>query len=396
MLIKRELYLERLIKFKDTEFVKVITGVRRSGKTFIMDMFRQHLQESGISEERIVFMNFESLKFRDQRDSLSLYQYVMTQRTEEKMYLFFDEVQLVTGWEEAINSFRVDLDCDIYVSGSNASLLSGELATLLSGRMVEIQIFPLSFKEYLDFTDYEGLPDLVFNDYVRDGGFPATVFVDEPEVKQSILDGIYNSILLRDVSERGRLRNDGQLLSIADFLMSEIGNTISANKIAGTLKNEGFKSANANSVSKYIALLEDAFIFYRSQRYDIRGREYLRTTSKFFAVDTGLRNASLGKNHQDNFGHQIENIVYIELLRRGYRVDVGKYDDLEVDFVAKKGSAIEYFQVTMQLPYDNDREIGNLRNIPDNYRKTVITANRMDVGNDYGIEIKHIVDWLLE
>lgn len=395
--IARELYLKRLRKFQNTEFVKVITGVRRSGKTFILRMFRDELQHEGISNAQIIFINFESMKFQHILTRSAFYDYVSARIVKsQKMYLFFDEIQRVEGWEDAVNSFRVDFDADIYVSGSNASLLSGELATLLTGRMVEIPIYPLSFKEFLQFKRLTDQPDQYFNDYITEGGFPAVTLVDDPEVKQSVLDGIYSSILLRDVTERAAIRDDGQLTRIATYLLSEVGNLISGNKVAGVLKNEGYQTANTTSVLNYIRLLEDAFVFYGAKRFDIRGKAYLRSGGKYYAVDTGLRNTTLNRNYRDSYGHQIENIVYLELLRRGYHVDVGKNNTKEIDFVAHRGSDVRYYQVTTQLPIDNDREIQNLVELADNYPKTVLTANRMDVGQVTGIPVKHIVDWLLE
>jgi len=395
-MIVRDLYLNKLRKFQNTEFVKVITGVRRSGKTFILRLFRDELRQQGIPDDQIIFINFESMKYQNLLSKNALYNYVMNSLIpDKKMYLFFDEIQRVTGWEDVINSFRVDFDADIYVSGSNASLLSGELATLLTGRMVEIPIYPLSFKEYLQFRDITDQPERYFNDYITEGGFPAVALVDDASVKQSILDGIYSSILLRDVTERAQIRDDGQLTQISNYLLSEIGNLISGNKIAGVLSNEGFKTANATSVLRYINLLQNAFLFYPAKRYDIRGKAYLRTVAKYYAVDTGLRNTTLNRNYHDNFGHQIENIVYLELRRRGYQVDVGKDDTKEIDFIARKGNETRYYQVTMQLPDDNDREISNLAVLPDNFPKVVLTANRMDVGHVNGISVEYIIDWLL-
>lgn len=395
-MIERDLYLDRLRKFQDTEFVKVITGVRRSGKTFVLRMFRESLREQGIDDTQVIFINFESLKYQALLTKNAFYQYVSERVISgKKMYLFFDEIQRVDGWEDAVNSFRVDFDADIYVSGSNASLLSGELATLLTGRMVEIPIYPLSFKEFLQFKGLTDNPDQYFNDYITEGGFPAVALVEDAEVKQSILDGIYSSILLRDVTERASIRNDGQLTRIANYLLSEVGNLVSGNKIAGMLKNEGFKTANATSVLRYIELLSDAFIVYPAKRYDLRGKAYLKNIAKYYAVDTGLRNTTLNRNFRDNYGHQIENIVYLELRRRGYQVDVGKDETQEIDFVARRGNETRYYQVTMQLPQNSDREVANLVALSDNYPKVVLTANRMDVGVIDGIPVIHIVDWLL-
>lgn len=395
-MIERNLYLDRLRKFQDTEFVKVITGVRRSGKTFVLRMFRDSLREQGIADDQVIFINFESLKYQALLTKNAFYQYVSERVISgKKMYLFFDEIQRVDGWEDAVNSFRVDFDADIYVSGSNASLLSGELATLLTGRMVEIPIYPLSFKEFLQFKGLTDNPDQYFNDYITEGGFPAVALVEDAEVKQSILDGIYSSILLRDVTERASIRNDGQLTRIANYLLSEVGNLVSGNKIAGMLKNEGFKTANATSVLRYIELLSDAFIVYPAKRYDLRGKAYLKNVAKYYAVDTGLRNTTLNRNFRDNYGHQIENIVYLELRRRGYQVDVGKDETQEIDFVARRGNETRYYQVTMQLPQNSDREVANLVALSDNYPKVVLTANRMDVGVIDGIPVMHVVDWLL-
>ena len=363
----RPIYLNRLKKYQNSEFIKVITGVRRSGKTFVLEMFRRYLQTSGVAEAQIVFLNFESMQHQALRTAETLYRYVMERaQAGQKMYLFFDEIQRIAGWEDAVNSLRVDLDADIYLSGSNSSLLSGELATLLVGRMVEIPVFPLSFQEYMQFRQFDGVPDTLFPEYVQRGGFPATALVEDEEVRRTILDGIFNSILLKDVSERANLRNDGVLSRLAAFLLSETGNSISINNI-----------------------------FYQARRYDLRGKAHLRTQAKYYSVDTGLRNATLNKSFRDNFGHQIENIVFIELLRRGYQVDVGSYDNTEIDFVAKKGAEIQYFQVAMQLPENSNREIGNLVNLPDNYQKTVLTANRMDVGEVDGVKVVHVVDWLV-
>lgn len=396
-MIPRTLYLNQLKKFQNTEFVKVITGVRRSGKTFVLRMFRESLREQGIPDAQVIFINFESLKYQTLLTKNAFYQYI-SQRVlpGKKMYLFFDEIQRVIGWEDAVNSFRVDFDADIYISGSNASLLSGELATLLTGRKVEIPIYPLSFKEFLQFKELTDNPDQYLNDYITEGGFPAVALVQDTDVKQSVLDGIYSSILLRDVTERANIRNDDQLTRIANYLLSEVGNLISGNKIAGALKSDGFKTANSTSVLRYINLLSDAFIVYPAKRYDLRGKAYLKNVSKFYAVDTGLRNTTLNRNYRDNYGHQIENIVYLELRRRGYQVDVGKDDTQEIDFVTRRGNETRYYQVTMQLPQNNDREVANLLALADNYPKVVLTANRMDVGVIDGISVIHIVDWLLQ
>ena len=332
----RPLYLNRLKKYQNSEFIKVIIGVRRSGKTFVLKMFRRHLQQSDVAEAQIVFLNFESMQYQPLRTVETLHRHVMERAVAgQKTYLFFDEIQRVVDWEDAVNSLRVDLDADIYLSGPNSPLLSGELATLLVGSMVEIPVFLLSFQEYIQFRRFEGVPNTLFPEYVQRGGFPATALVDDDEVHRTILDGIFNSILLQDVSERANLRNDGILSRLATFLLSETGNSIFINNIANTLKNEGAGVSN-NAIAKYVNLLEQASIFYQARRYDLRSKAYLR--AKYYTVDTGLRNATLNKSFRDNFGHQIENIVFIELLRRGYQVDVGSYDNTEINFITKKGA----------------------------------------------------------
>lgn len=396
-MFERPLYLNRLRKYCDTEFIKVITGVRRSGKTFLLQMLKNDLLKSDVAPEQIIDINFESMKYSKLTEKEPFYNYVMQRAVSgKKMYLFFDEVQRVNQWQDAVNSFRVDLDADIYISGSNASLLSGEFATLLTGRMIEIPVYPLSFKEYLLFKRSTDNPDIEFYRYINEGGFPAAVLSPDPEVKGTVIDGIYSSILLKDVTERAKIRDDQTLIRLSQYLLSEVGNQISANKIAGVLKNEGFKSANNVSISKYLHYLTDAYLFHEAKRFDIRGKNYLRSNSKYYAIDLGLRNTTLNKNYKDNIGHQIENVVYLELLRRGYKVDVGKDGNQEIDFIAKKGNEIEYYQVTQQIPDNSNREIQNLMNISDNYKKTLITANRMDIGEQNGIPIVHIVDWLLE
>lgn len=336
-MFERPLYLNKFRKYRDSEFIKVITGVRQSGKTFLLQMIKDDLLKNGIEEKQIININFESMRYSNVTKKDAFYNYVMEHSIQnKKMYLFFDEIQRVSGWEEAVNSFRVDLDADIYISGSNASLLSRELATLLTGRMVEITVYPPSFKEYLTFKQATDNPDVEFYRYINEGGFPAVALSPDPEVKRTVIDGIYNSILLRNVVGQANIRDNRSLLQLSQYLLSKIGNQISANKIAEVLKNEGFKSANNVSVSKYLYYLTDAYLFSEAKRYDIRGKNYLRSNSKYYAIDLGLRNTTLNKNYWDNLGHQIKNVVYLELLRRGYKVDLGKDGNKEVGFIAKK------------------------------------------------------------
>lgn len=398
MIIQRPRYMEFLEKFKDNEQIKIITGIRRSGKTYIMKMFIDKLQkEDNIKADDILQMNFESFAFRKITDADSLYQYVMDHKGNGKQYLFFDEIQHVNGWQEAINAFRVDLDCDIYITGSNSSLLSGELVSVLAGRYVELHVFPLSFSEYYHF--HEGKPETaykLFMDYVQEGGFPLVSIATDNEVQTSIKQGIIDSVILNDVLLRSKIRDENALLRLVGYLMSEIGNSISVSKIAATLKSNHI-DVSAPTITTYLSLLKRAFVFYSAKNYDLRGRKYLSSNDKYYVVDTGLRNTFINKSGRDNLGHQLENIVYLELLRRGYQVDIGKYDDKEIDFIAKKGKDdVTYYQVTQQLPTNSTRETDNLVRIPDGYKKEVLTLNLMDQGIIDGVEVKYVIDWLLE
>lgn len=397
LLIQRPRYMEFLEKFKDNEQIKIITGIRRSGKTYIMKMFIDKLKnEDGISADNIIQMNFESFAFRNVKDADSLYQYVMDHQGNGKQYLFFDEIQHVDGWQEAVNAFRVDLDCDIYVTGSNSSLLSGDLATALAGRYVELHVYPLSFSEYYHF--HQGKPETaykLFIDYVQDGGFPLVSIATDDEVKTSIKQGIIDSVILNDVLLRSKLRDENALLRLVGYLMSEVGNNISTSKVAATLKSNQI-NISAPTVNTYLDLLKRAYVFYSAKNYDLRGRKYLSSTDKYYVVDTGLRNTFINKSGRDNLGHQLENIVYLELLRRGYQVDVGKFGSKEIDFVARKGNDVTYYQVTRQLPENSTRETDNLVKIPDGYKKMVLTLNLLDQGNVDGVEVKYVIDWLLE
>ncbi|MDR0847066.1 MAG: ATP-binding protein [Lactobacillales bacterium] len=397
-MIIRQKYIDQLNSFFDTGFVKVVTGVRRSGKTFILKMYRESLTKRGITNNNILSINFESLKFEEYQTSNKFYDYVASWvgDSKDKKYLFFDEIQKVTDWQKAINSFRVDFNCDIYITGSNASLLSGEISTLIAGRYVEIEVFPLSFKEYLEFKNIDKNKDELFLDYIQEGGFPDIALApDDIGVKKTIAQGIFDSIVLRDVNLRASIGNELVLNRLVAFMLDNIGNSMSVNNITGTFTSDKIETNNT-ILTKYINALKNAFIFYKASRYDIRGKSLLKTLGKYYVVDTGLRNLQLERDYNDSIGHQIENIVYIELLRRGNNVAIGKDGTKEIDFVARKGQEIIYYQVAYQLPENDDREVPNLANLKDGYRKKILTFNRMDVGIRDGIEIQYIVDFLLE
>ena len=429
---KRERYLDKLIGFQDTEPVKVITGIRRCGKSSLLKLMIQHLLETGVEPERIVEMNFESHDFRSMTSD-EVYHYVKERVVPNKrMYFFFDELQRINAWEDAVNSFRVDFNCDIYITGSNAYLLSSEYSTYLSGRCVEIKMLPLSFREFLDFHDLElheadsalgGTRKQVFDKngeryelrevfdaYIRFGGMPgiADVGLDQ-EKALSLLDGIYSTVVIRDILEREKRRGQKQitdptlLRKIILFLADNIGSSVSISSIGNTLINEGLlddgkrKGApSAHTVQAYVNALLESYFFYEIKRFDIKGKEYLRTLGKYYIVDIGMRNYLLGFRNRDS-GHAIENVVYFELLRRGYDVSIGKIGNFEVDFIATTADDKKYIQVTesMQSEEVRKRDLAPLRKIRDNYEKIVLS---LDTGLDSsydGIKSLNLIDWLL-
>ena len=429
---KRDLYLNKIIAFQDTEPVKVVTGIRRCGKSSLLKLMVCHLKEEGIFDEQILEMNFESYAFKNM-DSDSLYEYVRQHIVPDKrMYLFFDEVQRVPDWEDAVNSFRVDFNCDIYVTGSNAYMLSSEYATYLSRRCVEIKMLPLSFSEFITFHDFEiietksalgGIRRQVlnrngeqyelremFDAYMRFGGMPgiADVGLDQ-EKALMVLEGIYSTVIMRDILERENLRGrkkitDPVLLKkIVMFLADNIGSNISVSSIGNILVNEGLLEdgrkkgiPSAHTVQTYVNALMEAYFFYDIKRFDIKGKEFLRTLGKYYIVDMGLRNYLLGFRNRDS-GHALENIVYFELIRRGYDVSIGKVDNLEVDFIATKADDKIYIQVTETMEGEDvrKRELAPLQKINDNYEKIVLSMNKgMDSSYD-GIKSVDLIDWLI-
>lgn len=430
---KRDLYLKKLIGFQDTEPVKVITGIRRCGKSSLLKLMILHLKENGIRSDQIVEMNFESYRFRNM-SSDELYEYVSERVISDKrMYLFFDELQRIIGWEDAVNSFRIDFDCDIYVTGSNAYLLSSEYSTYLSGRCVEIKMLPLSFREFLYFHDLEVKEtqnifgkvhkqitdkngesyDLqeAFEAYIRFGGMPgiADVGLDQ-EKALTLLEGVYSTVVIRDILEREKRRGQRQitdstlLRKIVLFLTDNIGSTVSTSSIGHTLSNEGLLenekrkgTPSTHTVQAYINSLVESYFFYEIKRFDVKGKEYLRTLGKYYIVDTGLRNYLLGFRDRDS-GHIIENIVYFELLRRGYDVAIGKIDNQEIDFIAASANEKKYIQVTesMQSEDVRKRELSPLQKVKDNYEKIILSLNPgLDTSYD-GIKSLNLIEWLLD
>ena len=398
---KRDLYLKQLIKFKDKPLIKVITGIRRCGKSTLLSLFENHLKKSGVEEDQIIRMNFESFRFDELTNYKELHKYIDEQLMdlEKKYYILLDEVQQVNSWEKVINAFLVDANVDIYITGSNAYLLSSELSTLLSGRYVEIKMQPLSFKEYLDFLDGDEKKNLeaLFNQYLEFGGLPTIAqLLDTPETIGPFLEGIYTSVLIKDVIERNNIRDAALLESILKFIAANIGNIVSTKKISDYLTSSGRKTTS-DTIDNYLRMLEKAFIIYKANRYDLKGKKFLKTLEKYYIVDIGIRNKLTGLRDTD-YGHVLENIIYLELLKRGYEVTIGKIGPLEVDFVATKTKEKIYYQVSATITNEDTRkrELKPLKKIDDNYPKYVLTMDN-NIYTDYsGIKVKNIIDFLLE
>ena len=425
-------YLKKLIGFKDTEPVKVITGIRRCGKSSLLKLMIEHLKQNGVLPSQILYVNFESFEYVE-FNSTKLYNYVKERIVANKrMYLFFDEVQRVKNWENAINAFRVDFNCDIYITGSNAYLISSEYATYLAGRCVEIKMLPLSFVEFIDFNDLTLKTEVgalgdkrtyaedssgskyplkeVFNSYLQFSGMPGITELGlDQEKSLMLLDSVYSTIIVRDILDLANLRekgpiNDSVLLKkIVMFLSDNIGNNVSLSSIGNTLSNEGLledvRTKGKVSVHKlqyYVNSLLESFFFYEIKRFDIKGKEYLKTLGKYYIVDLGFRNLLLGYRNRDT-GHVLENIVYLELLRRGYDVAIGKIDNLEIDFIAQKADEKLYIQVTddMSISSVTQRELAPLKKVKDNYPKIVLALNLGLETNYDGIKILNVIDWLV-
>ncbi len=418
-LINRPEYLNQLIEHKDVDLVKIVTGIRRCGKSSLLDLFHEHLLNSGVNEDHIIHMNLESLKYRNITNYTELYDYISERIPADcaesnkstnaskstKTYLIFDELQAVEHWEKAVESFRIDFNVDIYITGSNAYLLSSEFSTLLAGRYVEIRMLPLSFKEFLDFYNFpeSTSTDEKFQKYLQFGGMPvlSEYKFNEPRSMQA-LEGIYSTVILRDVLQRNEKTDQIVLQKLMTFLCSTIGSTTSPNSISKSLRAEGdiektTVSVASKTVSDYIRMLSNAFIIFPIQRYDIQGKELLKTLGKNYIIDLGFRNMLLGYRGADR-GHIIENVVFLELIRRDYRVYIGKVGSAEVDFVAEKPKEKIYVQVTesMQSPETRERELKPLRAIKDNYEKIVISMDRDYINSYDGIKAINLTDWLLK
>lgn len=405
-LINRPQYLDQLIQNKDVDLVKIVTGIRRCGKSSLLDLFHAYLTDSGVPEERIIHMNLESLRYRELGDYLAFYDYVSARIPKSgKTYLIFDEIQAVEHWEKAVESFRLDFDTDIYITGSNAYLLSTELSTLLSGRYVEIRMLPLSFREFLDFYEFPGdaSREEKFQKYLQFGGMPVLREYRFNEARShQALEGIYSTVVLRDILQRNAGADQAVLHKIMLFLCSNIGSITSPNSIGNVLSPEGDirsgkgKAIAGKTVEKYISMLQSAYVVFPVGRYDVKGKQLLKTLGKNYIIDMGFRNMLLGYRDADR-GHIMENIVFLELLRRDYRVTVGKVGDAEIDFVAEKPDDKIYLQVTesMLSPETRERELRPLRMLPDNYEKIVLSMDRSYIRSYDGIKSLNLIDWLL-
>ena len=402
-MIVRERYMQPIRDFMDKPVVKIITGMRRSGKSGLLELTRQELLARSVNDQNIIFINFESLRYEALRNYQALYAEIAdrAEQAQGRLYILLDEIQEVDGWERVVNSLRVDFDCDIYVTGSNARLLSGELSTLLAGRYVEIRVYPLDFKEYLDFAAGNEVEAKLtrqeqFSHFVHFGGLPGIHQIkwEESRIMQYLND-IYNSVLLKDVVARHKIRDTELLEKIVFYLMDNIGNTFSAKTISDFLKSQGRK-LSTETVYNYLKALESAFLIHKAARFDIKGKRILETQEKYYLADIGLRHAVMGYRDNDIAG-VLENIVFMELLRRGFSVKIGKQDAAEVDFVADRSDERLYIQVCYILTPENiDREFAPLEAIADNYEKLVLSADTLLRVNRSGIRQQNIMEFLLE
>lgn len=399
-MIERKEYLNKLKSLREMQIIKVVTGVRRCGKSTLFQLYQEQLLESGVLPEQMISINLEDLEFEELLNYRELYSYIKKRLYKNGYtYIFIDEVQNCKDFEKAVDSLFIKENTDVYITGSNAYMLSGELATLLSGRYVTIDMLPLSFKEYIIANnESEKTTRELFADYIRFGSFPYLAAITKDElIAQSYIEGIYNTILVKDVAKREGITDISLLESIVKVLASSIGSPVSTKKISDTINSAGRKTS-VNSIDAYIKALCDAYIFYKVDRFDIKGRQHLKTLGKYYIVDTGIRNLLLSSGASD-IGHLIENIVYFELVRRGYRVNIGKLSEKEVDFVAKNGNGLEYYQISVSVLDEAtlSQELSPLDSISDHFPKFLLTLDEVPIGANFnGIRYMNLVDWLLD
>lgn len=404
MILRKE-YLQQLLSWKDEPIIKVITGIRRCGKSTLLKQYQNHLLQNEIKQEQIISINFEELEYEHLLDYKALYQYIKERLCPNRMtYILLDEIQKVPFFEKTVDSLYVKENIDLYITGSNAYLLSGDLATLLTGRYVEISMLPLSFREYIEATGMP--PGQAFAEYMKSGGLPYIATMNRTNEKtETYLEGIYNTVIVRDIEDRQNRREQDPekrqitdiplLKTIARYLASVIGSPVSIKSITDYLVSSGRK-ISPNTVSSYVEALTQSFVFYPAERFDLVGKQLLKANKKLYMVDLGLRSHILPRRQYD-LGFSIENIVFFELMRRGYQVTIGKYQTAEVDFVAQKQGILTYYQVTADMTAQEtfEREMRPLKKIKDNYEKTVLTLDSFSLGNYDGINVVNVLDWLL-
>ncbi len=396
-MIERPNYIRELIKFKDKDLIKIITGIRRCGKSTLMDLYKEYLLQNGVDKSQIISINLEDLKYAFIQNYMDLYNYINDRLLEDrKNYVFIDEIQMIANFQRVADSLYLNKNIDLYITGSNAKLLSSELSTLLTGRYIEIKMLPLSFKEFAsakDVTDLEAL----YNEYISLGSFPYATQLEEDEVSR-YLGSLFNDVIIKDVMIRKSISDESMLKSVAMFALDNVGNLLSSNNIANTMTSNG-RAINVRTVEKYLEGFTEAFFLYKASRYDIKGKQYLKTGEKYYVSDLGLRYFMLGRKLGDR-GHILENIIYLELLRRGYDVYIGKVDEYEVDFVALDSNGRIYVQVCETLR-DNEnriltRELNSLEKINDNYGKLILTLDKMPLSNENGIIVRNALEWLVD
>ena len=395
--LERTEYLQKLIAFRDKHIIKIITGIRRCGKSTLMEIFQDYLKANHVEKAQILAVNFEDFDYRELRDAEKLHAYVKGHMAKDKMtYLFLDEIQHVESWPDVIDSLYLRKNLDIYITGSNAYLLSSEIATLISGRYVEIRMLPLSFKEYVKARGGEDNLARRYREYIEYSSFPYTLeLAGQPKEIRDYLESIYHTIVVKDLAVRKKIPDVMMLESVARYLFDNIGNTVSTKKIADTMTSDGRK-IDVRTVEKCVEALTECFIFYQAKRYNVKGKQYLKTLEKYYAVDVGLRYMLLGSKAIDA-GHILENVVYLELLRRGYDVYVGKVDELEVDFVAMDDQRVTYYQVAATVREENtlQRELKSLQKINDHYQKLILTLDEDPEADYEGIRRVNVLDWLM-
>ena len=393
--VERKQYMDKLIKMKDEKIIKVVTGIRRCGKSTLLNMFQAYLRQTGVSDEQIISINFEDLQYDHLHNYRKLHEYIVARlATGKKTYVFLDEIQTVPQFQRTVDSLFIKDNVDVYITGSNAHILSGELATLLTGRYIEINMLPLSFAEYYVL---KGSPDKrdAFASFYRDGAFPQAATIADDGIRSDYIRGIYNTILLKDIVARKKINDVALLESIILFVFDNVGNIVSSKKIADSLTSFGRKT-NSITVENYLGALQDSYVLYKAQRYDVKGKQHLKSLEKYYVADISLRHLLLGESNRD-IGRILENLVYLELIRRGFTVKIGKVGEREVDFVATSGDLRVYYQVAASVldPSTFERECASLLIIKDHYPKYILSMDDLPGGQD-GIQQINIIDWLLE